>query len=139
MLVAEGANDLGVMADGGGVDHAEAQAAARAPRLSRFGPVGEVAGEAEDLAGMADGGFGAGADPSAAPVALEQWHAEAPFEFGQALRQRRRTHADPLGGDRPRWRVGDGDEVLELSDREIGERAHPAEDTSDLLHNQIVK
>jgi hypothetical protein len=83
--------------------------------------------------------LGARAEPAPASVALEEWDAESSLEFGEALRQCRRAHADPLGGDRPRRRVSDGDEILELANREIGEWSHPAKYTSDLLHNRVAK
>ena len=126
------------MADRSGVDHAEAQAAGDTP-VDPVGPVGEIAGQPQDLAGVADGGLRARAEPSATSVALEERDAESSLEFGEALRQRRRAHADPLGGDRPRRRVGDGDEILELANREIGKRSHPAKYTSVLLHNPVPK
>jgi hypothetical protein len=87
------------------------------------------------MAGVVDGGLGARPDSASSAVALEQWNTESAFELGKALRQRRRAHADMLCGHGPRRRIGDGDQVLELANREIGEWPHPAEDTSDLLHN----
>ena len=84
MLVPKGANDLGVMADRSCVDHAEAQASGGAA-VDPAGPVGEIAGESEDLASVADSRLCARAYPPATSVALEQRDAESSLEFGQAL------------------------------------------------------
>jgi len=119
----EGANQLGVMTDCGGVDHAEAEAPCSSTGQAA-GPVGQVAGQAENMAGVVDGGLGARTDAPSSSVALEQRNPDTALEFGEPLRQGGGTHADTLGGQGPRRGVGDGDEVLELANREIGERPH---------------
>ena len=134
MFHPEGANQLGVMTDCSGVDHAEAEAPCSSTGQSA-GPVGQVAGQAENMTGVVDGGLGARTNAPSSSIALEQRNPDTPLEFGEPLRQGGGTHADTLGGQGPRRGVGDGDEVLELANREIGERPHQWEDTSDLLHN----
>ena len=129
MLRAERAQLLGVMDDRGGVDHAETEPPA-APAAYAVGPVGEVVGQSEHLAGVCDDRLRAGRTQPSASVAVEQRDTESTLEFGQPLRQRRRAHPDPLGGERPGRLLGDRDEVLELPDRQVGEWLHPSQDTS---------
>jgi hypothetical protein len=79
------------------------------------------------VASVGDGRFGAVSDSSSPSIAFEQRDAESSLQFGEALRQRRRAHADAFGGECPRRGIGHGHQVLELTDREVGERAaHPS-------------
>ena len=100
MLQPKDAHDLRVVTDGGGVDHAEPE-----PTLATVtqaaGPVGEIAREPEDVAGVADDRCGTVADASTTAVTLEQRHPDTPFEFAQSLRECRCAHADTLGRHRP--------------------------------------
>ena len=134
MRAPERADDLGVVTDRRGIDHAEAQATRGAAR-EPLGPIGQVARETEDVASMGDRRLRALADAPAPSVALEQRDPESPLELGEPLGQGRRADADGLRGKRPRRCVGDRHEVLELTDRQVGERRHSGQDTSDLLNN----
>ena len=73
----------------------------------------------------------------AAAVGFEQIDTDPTLQLGQPLRQRRRADTDLCGGDCPGRGVGDRNEVLELANREIGEREcrHPPQFSSDLLHS----
>jgi hypothetical protein len=79
----------------------------------------------------------AGADQSTAAVAFEQRDADTALQFGESLRQRRRAHADALGGQGPGGLVGDRHEVLHLTDGQIGEWTHLAKNTVVMLHNDV--
>jgi hypothetical protein len=47
----------------------------------------------------------------------------------------RRADPDPLRRSRPRRLLGDGDEVFQLPDRQVGKGCHLEQISSDLLHN----
>ena len=70
---------------------------------------------------------------SSAPLAIEQLDAEPAFELCEALREGRCRDADPFGRFRPGRCTGDGDEVFELSNREVGQRLHRVQNTSEFL------
>ena len=107
-------------------------------RAQSVGPVGQVVGEPEYLACVSDDGRCTRSDGSPATVPVEQRHTDAAFQFGQALRQGRRTDTDAGGSHRPGRLFGHCDEVLELSDRQVGKRLHLVHNTSDLLHNSCL-
>jgi hypothetical protein len=129
--------DLGVVSDRGRVDHSDPDASTTAV-AHPCRPVGEVVGQAEHEAGVRNGGFGIGSDPPTSTVAFEQGDPDPTFEFGKALGERRRAHAHPVRSIRPRRGLVDRDQVFELADRQVGQRAHPAQDTSELLHSDTV-
>jgi hypothetical protein len=75
------------------------------------------------------------AEEASPAVSLEELDADPTFELGEPLRQRGRADADLGGRVRPGGRVGDGDEVLELAEGDVGEVAgHPVHNTSDFLN-----
>ena len=90
------------------------------PVRCRSGPTGEVARQAEDLAGVSDGRGGARPQQPTTTVAFEQVDAEAPFEFGEPLRQGRSADANGRCRGGPGGLFVDGDEVLQLADGEVG-------------------
>ena len=136
-LGAERGDDVGEVHDGGDVDHPDAHPAL--PRAAHgVGPVDEVARSAPAPAGRGR----APAPPSARSTRRR------PCDSNSGTPSRRSSSARPCDsadgltptrsrGDRPRRLVGDGDEVLELADRQVGKRRlHPAQDSSDLLHHR---
>jgi hypothetical protein len=72
------------MADRRGVDHAQAKPSRPSPTQAA-GPVGQVTGQTEDVAGVADGRLGARPDASPPAVAFEERDPEPSLEFRQAL------------------------------------------------------
>ena len=132
-------NSVGTVHDGGDVDHARVAPGRRCDVRIRSlqstrSRVSATTRRAWSSTGAADG-----RNTRRRPTDSNNSHADPPFEFGQTLRQRRRTDADPLGGGGPRRLVGDGDEVLELADRDVGQigerrHRHAAQISSVLLH-----
>ena len=91
-----------------------------APAGARAGrPVGQVAGKRKHVASVLEHGRGAGGEDAAAPVAFEELDADAPLEFGDALRQRRRGDAETARSVRPGGRLDNRDEVVELLHSEV--------------------
>lgn len=83
---------------------------------------------------MIDCRGGAFADQSSSPVSIEECYAQPAFQFGKALRECGCADAHLLGCGRPCWCLGNGDEVFELTDRDIGKRAHELQNSSEMLH-----
>ena len=137
MIGAKSAEHIGVVADRCGIDMPRRRRPVP-PRVDPLGPIDEVAGEGEHLSGVAHGRTSTVTDSSTAAVTLEQGHADTSFEFGQALRQRRRAHPDPFCGEGPGGFVGHGNQVLHLTDAEVGKRTHLPNNTVDVLHNNDV-
>ena len=96
------------------VDHSQADPT-RPSAPEPLGPVDEIVGQRDDLAGMFEHRSGSRTQHASATVGLEQRHADPPLEFAQPLTQRRRADPHPIGSDRPRRGIGDGNEVFELA------------------------
>ena len=125
MIVAELAEHVGEVADGCGIDHADPQLAGPTG-AGALRPVGEIAGEGDDLSGVGEHRFGGRAQRASATLPIEQWHTDAAFEFAQSLRERGGRHADPGCGIGPGRFGGHGHEIVELANGEVGEgRRHP--------------
>ncbi len=138
-FVAKRPQHVGEVGDGSDVDHSEPDTTGRRGVESSC-PVDEIGGCRHDLSGVVEHRRGRRPQHPAPPVRLEQSHADAPFQFGEALRQRGRAHADAVGSGPPGGGVGDRHEVLQLADRDVGERGdarwwHLLHISSDLLHN----
>ena len=118
-MIGKVSQHVGEVTDGGRIDHADPQFTGLTAAGSLC-PVGEIAGQGDDLAGMCEYGLSSWPQGSAPTVAIEQGNPDASFEFAQPLRQRGRRHADKGSGLRPRWFGRHGDEILKLPDGEVG-------------------
>ena len=121
MIGPEASQRLTVVLDGRSVDHAEAQPPV-IPGPGALSPISQVSSECYHLAGMVEDGLGVGSQDPAPTLPVEQRHADAAFEFRQALRESRRAHPDPFGGQRERVAVGHRHQVFELADGKIRQR-----------------
>ena len=101
MLGPEVPQCLSVVLYCGGVDHAEPQPA-MVPRARALSPVRQIGGERHHLAGVLQDRLGVWSQHPAPAVPVEQRHTDTAFELGQTLRQSRRAHTDPFGGQRER-------------------------------------
>jgi hypothetical protein len=104
--------------DGGSVDHPDAYPT-HGSTAHAVGPVHEVACQSEHPAGVFEHRPGGRAQRASASVTLEELDPDPALELGETLGECRRRDTDGLGGDRPRRGLRDGDEILELADREI--------------------
>ena len=120
MLGAKRPQDIGEVGHRCDVDHPEPNAPGRR-RLQPLRPVDQVSRDVTTRRAWSSTGAQVVRSTRRRPSRLEQLHADPPFEFGKALRQRRRAHPDAIGRDRPRRCVGDCDEVLQLTDRDVGQ------------------
>ena len=122
------AQHVGEVVRGGGVDHAEPHRARRA-RAAGGAASGPGRGWRRPWTRRSAGrGRGRRRRHPAATVALEQRDAEPALQLGDALRQRRRRHADGGRGLGPGVVAIDGHQVLELLDGEVEAGGGPGHD-----------
>jgi hypothetical protein len=131
----EGTHHTRVVDHGRHVDHPQPNRAGTS-RTQSVRPRHEITGERHHMAGVVEHRRSRRPQHPPTAVRFEQLDAEPALELGETLRQRRRAHAHLGRRDRPRGGVGDRHQVLQLTDRDVGQDAvwHPAHNSSVLLH-----